>query len=249
MKNFLEQYSRTILLKEVGFEGQVLISKASVLVIGAGGLGSAVLPFLVSTGIFKVGIIDYGKLELSNLQRQILFKHKDIGKAKVNLAKDFLQNLNSEVKVETFEIENSTDNYEQIKEIALNYDAIVDLTDTFESRINSNKLAIFLKKPFFTGACVGFNGHVYSFAGYLPEIPCYVCLFGEEQSDAQTCENSGIFPPCAGVVGSLIAVEILKFFAVSNYKNFGKFILIDFLKETQFKEIRIKKDTKCKTCC
>lgn len=260
MQEFLERYSRTILLNEVGFEGQKSISEFKLLVIGAGGLSSSFLPILASSGIKQFGLVEPDVVELSNLQRQFIYKAKDIGNAKVGLAASFIKGINPSVEVEIFKKPLNVKTEGEVDHLARSYNAIVDLTDSFSSRICSNRIAIKNKIPFFTGSAIGFAGHIYSFFGHYNSLPCYSCLFGEDEflyDEAKTCANTGILPSVASIVGSLVANNVLLFISLYNklsniefVKKYSKnnFILIDFLKEANFKYLTIKKDLQCKVC-
>lgn len=240
----LEKYSRNILLDEIDIKGQKNICNSSIMCIGCGGLAAFTLPLLVANGISKIGIIDFDTIEISNLPRQILFTEKDIGKYKVDVAKNHLHELNSNCAIDTFR-----SNHEIAIDILQKYDAIVDLTDSKTSRLFANSLSITHKKPFFTGAAIGFQGHVYSFGNHLQGNPCYECLFGSEDSvnickadEQKTCGNSGVFAPAVSAVGSMIAGEILKYFAGINV-DFTRFLFLDFL--TSNRSIKMIKDPQC----
>lgn len=174
----LEKYSRNILLDEIDIKGQEEICNSSILCIGCGGLASFTLPLLVASGIKKIGIVDFDTIDISNLPRQIMFTERDIGKYKVDVAKEYLQKLNPHCTIEIFK-----NNHTIAKNIIKNYDAIADLTDSKASRTFANQLSLQYKKPFFTGSAIGFQGHVYSFGNHLPHKPCYECLFGEDVNE------------------------------------------------------------------
>jgi adenylyltransferase/sulfurtransferase len=250
MKNFLERYSRTILLENVDFEGQERISKAKILIVGAGGISSSIIPILVASGIGEIIIWEGDSLEISNLQRQFIYKEADVSKLKVDLAIQFANELNSEIKITPIPKMLTQETLEEFKNTASEVQGIIDGTDNFASRVLANGVAISLKIPFFTGSAIGFTGHVYSFAGFKPENPCYSCLFGadiETFVDKKTCANSGVLPSMPAIIGSIIAQNLLMFVIFQNL-DFSKFILVDFYKEKYFKEIIIKKDLTCKIC-
>lgn len=242
MEDFLSRYSRTILLEGIDFEGQKKISDSTILIVGAGGLASSIIPILAASGIGTIYIIEPDILELSNLQRQFIYKEKDIGISKALLAKKFIENLNSKVKVI---IKNTLSEVQNIE-------AIVDATDSFKSRLDCNKLAIKLGVPLFTGSAVNFTGHVYSFFPSM-QTGCYSCLFGNDESyiEPKTCANSGVFPALPSIVGSIMAHNILFFLAfykINLQEFFTKFILVDFLKQKYFKEVTFERDTQCTIC-
>jgi adenylyltransferase/sulfurtransferase len=248
--SFLQRNSRTILLNGIDFEGTLAISKSKVLLVGAGGISSSIISILASAGVGEVAIWDGDALEISNLQRQFIYKYSEIGGKKANLASKFIQDLNPDAIVTPFYKYLNEETAPEFQEIAHNFDAIVDGTDSFSSRSLCNKIALELKKPFFTGSCVGFEGQVYSFLAYLKENPCYACLFGADYTtfkEAKTCANSGVFPPLPAIVGSLISQNLLQFLAKKEC-NFTKFTTINFSKHNHFKELKIQKDAKCQIC-
>lgn len=242
MEDFLNRYSRTILVNGIDFEGQKKISKSKVLIVGSGGLSSVIISILVSSGLHTVYLVEPDVLELSNLQRQFIYKSQDVGERKDILAKKFADALNPNVN---FTIVNHINDAQDI-------DLIIDGTDSFKSRIACNALAIKLQIPFFTGSAIGFTGHVYSFFSKL-KTGCYACLFGDNTNyeEEKTCANSGVFPAMPSVIGSIIAHNALFFLSYKEIKLeefFSKFILVDFLKQKYFKELTFQKDTQCKAC-
>lgn len=242
MQSFLTRYSRTILLEGVDFEGQKKISSSKVLIVGAGGLSSSIISILACSGIGVIYISEPDTLELSNLQRQFIYKNSDIGKSKAQLAKKFIKELNPEIEVITInDITKATD-----------INAIVNGTDNFKSRLECNKLAFDLNIPFFTGSAVNFVGHVYSFFPSM-NFGCYACLFGSDENynEKLTCGNSGVFPSLPTIIGSMMAHNVLFFLSyhkIELKEFFTKFILVDFLKQKYFKEITFEKDKKCTIC-
>jgi molybdopterin/thiamine biosynthesis adenylyltransferase len=233
----LERYSRNILLNEIDIKGQAGICDASVLVIGAGGLASFVLPLLASSGVGRITIYDDDKVSVSNLPRQVIFTEKNVGKYKVDCVKKYLQERNSACKIDVFR--------EKFQEIDISkYSCIVDLTDSYQSRKLANAVAMKYKKPFFTGSAQGFVGQVYSFANHLDNMPCYECLFSEiDEQSCQTCENAGVFPPVVEIIGGFIAANILKHLAGINV-DFQEIMILDLFKG--FKTAKLTKDVNCK---
>ena len=250
MSDLLKRHSRTILLQDIDFEGYLSISQSKVLIIGAGGLSSSIISILSSSGVKEIGIWEDDILEISNLQRQFIFKEQDVGKEKSILARNFIKNLNSSITISLVNKKLSEETFTEFTEFANNFTVIIDGTDSFTSRVLSNKASILLKKPLFTGSAVGFEGHIYSFAGFTYQNPCYSCLFGSDYKtfiEQKTCANSGVFPPIPSIVGSIISQNVLYFLATSNC-DFTKFISINFNRANYFKEIRMKKDEKCTIC-
>ena len=250
MSDLLKRHSRTILLQDINFEGYLSISQSKVLIVGAGGLSSSIISILSSSGVKEIGIWEDDTLEISNLQRQFIFKEQDVGRKKSLLASNFIESLNSSIKVSLVDKKLSEETFEEFTEFAKNFDVIIDGTDSFTSRVLSNKTSILLQKPLFTGSAIGFEGHVYSFAGFMEQNPCYSCLFGSDYQtfkELKTCANSGVFPPIPSIIGSIIAQNVLYFLATSKC-DFTKFISVNFQNSNYFKEIKMKKDEKCTIC-
>jgi molybdopterin/thiamine biosynthesis adenylyltransferase len=232
----LERFSRNILLDEIDITGQVKFANSSALVIGGGGLASFVLPLIVSNGVGEITIYDDDKVSSSNLPRQVIFTEKQVGKFKVDCIKKYLQERNSTCEIEVFR--------QKFTRIDISkYSCIIDLTDSYQSRILSNRLALEFKKPFFTGSTQGFVGQVYSFANHLNGMPCYECLFSEiDESSCQTCENAGVFAPAVEIVGGFIAANVLKYLAGITV-DFEEILLLNLLEN--FKKTKLTKDSNC----
>jgi molybdopterin/thiamine biosynthesis adenylyltransferase len=231
-------------LNSFGFESQNRISNLSILAIGCGGLASFALPLLVASGVKSLMLIDDDIVEISNLQRQVFFTDSDIGQEKSRVLASRLQSLNSGVFID-FSVQKN-DSFERLIEIAKNFDIILDLTDSLESRLISNRVAVILSKPFFTGAAERFSGHVYSFFGANSNYACYECLFSQMDDPKKTCSEVGVFAPLVGVVGSKIAGNVL-FYGMNNFTIFEKAEFFD-LQSNVSRFVRIKKDAKCSIC-
>jgi molybdopterin/thiamine biosynthesis adenylyltransferase len=250
MEDTLLRNSRTILLKGIDFEGYNRVAKSKVLIIGAGGISSSIISILASAGVSDIAIWEDDVLELSNLQRQFIFKTADVGAKKCVLASNFITELNPDVKTTAMCKRLSQDTFKEFLEFAKNFDVLVDGTDSFTSRVLTNRSSILLKKPLFTGSAIGFEGHVYSFAGFESKNPCYSCLFGNDYEafkEELNCANSGVFPPVPSVIGSIISQNVLYFIATKKC-DFTKFTLINFNGSQHFKELAIKKDLHCEEC-
>lgn len=232
----LTRYSRNILLDEIDIKGQVAAFESSIFVVGCGGLASFVLPIITAFGIGNITIYDDDKVSSSNLPRQIIFTEKDIGKYKVDCTEKYLRARNSLCQIDTHRTKYTARDISK-------YDCIVDLTDSYQSRVLMNRESLKYKRPFFTGSAQGFTGHIYSFANHQEDMPCYECLFSEiDEVSCQTCENSGVFPPVVAIVGGYIATDIIKY--ITGIKlDFTEFLSIDLLGNS--KKIRLTKDTQC----
>ena len=242
-KNLIEQFSRQIVLKNIGTLGQKKILSGKALIIGAGGLGCPAAEFLTRAGIGKLGVIDYDKVSLSNLHRQSLYKKSDIGKSKVLIIKKILNDINPNTKVQSYNIKLNNINF---KKIINKYDYIVDGSDNFKTKFLLNDFCLKYKKFLVTGAISKFDGHIFSFDFKNKKFPCLRCFFqGTEPSDdLLNCEAEGILGTVAGIVGTLQANEILKKI-VNIKKSLNGYILILNLLDLNFRKVKIKKDKVC----
>lgn len=221
-----QQYARHLLLDEIGVEKQELLKKSSVLVIGAGGLGSAVLQYLVAAGVGKIGIIDPDVVSISNLQRQVLFTHKDIGKPKAEIAKRRLERLNPFIEITSY---TQTLNPENAFYLIEKYDVIVEGSDNFTTKYLTNDACVLAKKPFVLGSIFKFEGQlsVYNYKGSAT----YRCLFSEPMStiDMPNCSEVGVLGVLPGVVGTLMANETIKIVTEIGEVLVNKLLKIDLL--------------------
>ncbi len=241
----LQRYARHITIPDVGIEGQKRLKSAKILCIGAGGLGSPVTMYLAAAGIGEIGIVDFDEVDLSNLQRQILHGTSDVGKLKIDSARASLNEINPEVKLNTFPERLSSENAE---EIAAPYDLIIDGTDNFPTRYLSNDLAVLTKKPNVYGSIFRFEGQVSVFAPHLGG-PCYRCLFPEPPKPGQvpSCAEGGVLGVLPGIVGSLQANEAIKLILGIGDPLIGRLIHFDAL-SFRFREIKLKRDVECAVC-
>ena len=239
-----KRFEKQIILKKVGIAGQVKIKKAKVLIIGIGGLGCPLLTYLASSGINNIGIVDHDKVELGNLNRQILFNTSDLGKYKVIQAKSKVIKIYKKIKIKTFKKKISTKN---INSILKDYNIICDGTDNFETRYLINDYCKSKKKILISGAISKFDGHLFKF-DFKKKIPCFRCFMPELPIRENNCETEGIFSPVAGILGSLQANEVLK--TVLNLKDDlnNNFLVFNSLKMT-LRRVKINKNPKCLNKC
>ena len=239
-----KRFEKQIILKKVGIAGQEKIKKAKVLIIGIGGLGCPLLTYLASSGINNIGIVDHDKVELGNLNRQILFNTSDLGKYKVLQAKSKVIKIYKKIKIKTFKKKISTKN---INSILKDYSIICDGTDNFETRYLINDYCKSKKKILISGAISKFDGHLFKF-NFKKKIPCFRCFMPELPIRENNCETEGIFSPVAGILGSLQANEVLK--TVLNLKDDlnNNFLVFNSLKMT-LRRVKINKNPKCLNKC
>ena len=240
----LLRYSRQIVLKQVGILGQKKISLAKVLIVGMGGLGCPVALYLSNLGIKNIGIIDHDKVNFSNLNRQILFNSKDIGKFKVVQAKKILLKVNKQIKINVYKEKIIRENMQNI----LNkYEIICDCSDNFNTRYLLNDFCLKNKKILISAAISKFEAHIFNF-NFTKNIPCYRCFMPEIPEEENKCDTEGILPTVAGIAGTLQANEVVK--SILNKKNelVGKMIVFNTL-NLNFRKIKLTKNTGCITDC
>lgn len=241
----LERYSRHIILKEIGVKGQKKLLNAKVLIIGAGGLGAPAAMYLAAAGVGTIGIVDADEVDLSNLQRQIIHSTEDVGKPKVESAKETMNKMNPDVTVNTYHEFVSSEN---ILELIRDYDFIIDGTDNFPAKFLINDACVMAKKPFSHAGIIRFKGQLMT---YVPgEGPCYRCVFkNPPPKDAvPTCKQAGVIGAMGGVIGSLQAMEAIKYITGVGELLTGSLLTFDAI-EMNFHKIKLPKaDGNCAVC-
>ena len=241
-KKEIDKFSRQIILKDIGSLGQKKILDSKVLIIGMGGLGCPASDFLIRSGIGTLGIADHDIVNLSNIHRQNLYNEKDLKKSKVKVAKKKLNEINSKTKINTFNFKLNKKNFERIIK---NYDYIIDGTDNFESKFLINDLSQKHKKILVTGAISKFDGHIFTFNFKNKNEPCLRDFYQEEiiTDKILNCEYEGILGTVAGIIGTMLANEVLK--QILNIgQNLNGFILIVDLLNLKFRKVKINKRKK-----
>ena len=240
----LERYKRHLSLDGVGPEGQRKLLDARVLLIGAGGLGCPAALYLGAAGVGILGIVDFDRVDASNLQRQVLFGTPDVGRPKVDVARERLGSLNPDVNVIVHEEKLEAGNAERILE---GYDVILDGTDTFPSRYLTNDVSVWLGKPLVYGSVMRFEGQVSVFDAGLG--PCYRCLFPEPPPPelAPNCAEAGVLGVLPGVIGLLQSTEVLKLLLGEGDPLIGRLLVYDAL-AMEFRQFKIPKDPDCPVC-
>lgn len=240
----LERYSRHIILQEVGVKGQKKLLNASVLIIGAGGLGAPAALYLAAAGVGTIGIVDADEVDLSNLQRQVIHTTNDVGKAKVKSAAETMEAINPDVTVKTYRTFVDSSN---IMALIKDYDFIIDGTDNFPAKFLINDACVMAEKPFSHAGIIRFKGQLMT---YVPgEGPCYRCVFkNPPPKDAvPTCKQAGVIGAMGGVIGSLQAMEAIKYIIGKGDLLTGKLLTYDALK-MEFHTIKLPKDDHCAVC-
>ena len=239
-----KRFEKQIILKKIGISGQKKIKGAKVLIVGMGGLGCPLLFYLASSGVNNIGLVDYDKIELGNLNRQILFNTSDLGKYKVNQAKVNIKKIYNQIKIKTLKIKITKKN---IKTILKGYDIICDGTDNFETRLLINDYCKKNKKILISAAISKFDGHLFKF-NFKKKIPCFRCFMPQQPIQEMNCDVEGIFPPVAGILGSLQANEVLKTILDLKDDLNGNILIFDSLKMI-LRKTKIKINPKCSNIC
>jgi molybdopterin/thiamine biosynthesis adenylyltransferase len=241
----LLRYSRHILLPEIGIEGQQRLLDSHALLIGAGGLGSPIALYLASAGVGRITICDGDRVDLTNLQRQIVHRTESIGQDKVVSARATLASINPEVRVVALS-ERLAES--RIAQLAAQADVILDGSDNFATRHAVNRACLLHRKPLVSGAAVRFDGQVAVFDLRRDDAPCYACLFPEAGENEETpCAVMGVFAPITGIIGTIQAAEALKLLAVAGEVMSGRLLLVDAL-TMQLRTVRLAKDPACAAC-
>ncbi len=240
----VRRYTRHLIMPEVGMAGQKKIKAASVLLIGAGGLGSPLAMYLAAAGVGRIGLVDYDIVDYTNLQRQVIHGTKDVGRLKLASAKDRIHDINPHVQVDTYEVPLTSDNALEILEP---YDIIIDGTDNFPTRYLTNDACVLLGKPNVYGSIFRFEGQISVF--YAEEGPCYRCLFPEPPPPGlvPSCAEGGVLGILPGTVGTLQATEAIKLILGSGNSLIGRLMLYDAL-DMSFDEVRLRKNPSCPVC-
>ena len=247
MKINLSQFKRfekQIILKKIGLSGQKKIFSAKVLIIGLGGLGCPLLTYLAASGVGKIGIVDYDKVEISNLNRQTLFSPSDVGKFKVDQAKKVISKINRKIKIFSFKKRLTSKN---ISKIFKKFEIICDGTDNFQTRYLINDFCKKGKRILISSAISKFDGQLMKF-NFTKKGPCYRCFMPIQPNILNNCQDDGIFSPVAGIMGSLQANEVLKTILNSKSDLNGNMIIFNALK-SEFRKIKISINPKCHNKC
>ena len=243
-KTQIERYSRQIILKKIGTVGQKKLLKSSVLIVGAGGLGSPIAIYLAALGIGKIGIVDKDNVEISNLSRQIIFTTNDVKKKKSNTAINKLKKINPDIQLQSF---NKKLTIKNINRIAKNFDIIVDGSDNFRTRFLINDYCLKNNKILVSGAISKFDGQVYTFNFSKKKSPCLRCFIPKMPNnnlDIDNCEYEGVIGTLGGIIGTIQANEVVKEILEIGDTLCGYILIINALKLT-FRKVKLNKRSDC----
>lgn len=240
----LERYSRHILLKDVGIEGQEKILDAKVFIIGAGGLGAPVALYLAAAGVGKIGIADFDTVDLSNLQRQVIHFTDDVGRLKVESAANKMRAINPDIEVVVY---NEMVVAANIRQLIRGYDFVIDGTDNFAAKFLINDACIMENIPYSHGGILRFDGQTMTIKPR--ESACYRCVFGvpPPANAVPTCSQAGVLGAIAGMLGTMQAAECLKFITGAGELLTNKLLAFD-AKTMSFRKVNLKRNLKCAVC-
>ena len=238
------RYSRHLILPDVGIDGQRKLKAGRILLIGAGGLGSPLALYLAAAGVGTLGLVDFDVVDVSNLHRQVLHGTKDVGRPKLESARERIRDVNPYVHVEPYETRLTSEN---ALDIMRDYDVVIDGTDNFATRYLTNDACVLLGKPNVYGSIFRFEGQASVFA--LEEGPCYRCLFPEPPPPGlvPSCAEGGVLGVLPGLVGTIQATEGIKLLLGAGEPLVGRLLLIDAL-SMRFRTVRLRKDPNCPAC-
>ncbi|GAB6041306.1 HesA/MoeB/ThiF family protein [Endothiovibrio diazotrophicus] len=241
----LLRYSRQIMLPRVGVEGQQRLLESTALIVGLGGLGSPAALYLAAAGVGELIVVDFDTVELSNLQRQVLHTTADLGRRKVDSARDALAAINPEVGVE---IVSRRLEGEALREVVARADVVLDGSDNFATRFALNEACVATGTPLVSAAVIRMEGQLSVFDPRVGESPCYRCLYRDEGGEPEEgCVESGVLAPVAGVLGTLQATEALKVLMGVGRTLSGRLLMID-AETMEIRTLKLRRDPRCPVC-
>jgi molybdopterin/thiamine biosynthesis adenylyltransferase/rhodanese-related sulfurtransferase len=238
------RYSRHLIMPEVGMEGQLKLKRAKVLLVGTGGLGAPLGLYLAAAGVGRIGVVDFDKIDFTNLQRQVMFGTSDVGRPKIEAATERMAGINPEIRLDRFETALTSEN---ALDIMRDYDIVVDGTDNFPTRYLVNDACVLLGKPNVYGSIFRFEGQASIFGA--PGGPCYRCLYPEPPPPGlvPSCAEGGVLGVLPGIIGSIQAMETLKLILGKGEPLIGRLLLFDAL-GMKFRELKLRKNPECPVC-
>lgn len=240
----LLRYSRQIMLPEIDIEGQERLCAAHVLLVGLGGLGSPAAMYLAAAGVGRLTLVDFDRVDLSNLQRQIVHRTADIGRPKVESARDALLALNPGVAVTTVPYALQD---EALAEAVRGADVVVDATDNLATRFALNAACVRARRPLVIGAAIRLEGQVMVVRPDRPDGACYRCLYRGDEEPDESCSQSGVLAPVVGIIGAMQAVEVIKLITGAGDTLDGRLLLLD-ARDMEWQEVRVPKHAHCPVC-
>ena len=240
----LLRYSRQILLPQIDYEGQQRLLDSHALIIGLGGLGSPASLYLAAAGVGQLTLVDFDTVDLSNLQRQIVHRTSDIGRPKIESARDNLAALNPDIRIDALPGPLDDD---ALREAVRAADVVLDCTDNFTTRHAINRACVAEKKPLVSAAAIRLEGQLSVFDTRKDESPCYHCLYREDGDELETCTRNGILAPVVGSLGTLQALETIKVLLGIGEPLVGRLMVFDAL-SFDIRTMKLRRDPSCKVC-
>jgi len=240
----LLRYNRQIMLPQLDVVGQQKLIASHVVIIGLGGLGSPAAIYLTAAGVGKLTLVDFDKVELTNLQRQIVHHHADIDKPKVESARLNLLAINPETEIIT--VDNKPDQ-QTLAGLAQQADVVIDASDNYETRFAVNRACVEHRTPLVSGAAIRFEGQISVFDKRLDSSPCYQCLYPKSGVEAETCSENGVLAPVVGIIGSIQALEAIKVVCGVGEALIGRLLILDAL-TMNWHSVQLKRDPACPVC-
>jgi adenylyltransferase/sulfurtransferase len=240
----LLRYNRQIMLPQIDIAGQQKIAEAHVVIIGVGGLGSPAAIYLTAAGVGTLTLVDFDKVELTNLQRQIVHHNDDIDTPKVESARRNLHAINPYVRINTLD---QKPEQATLNNLAQSADVVIDASDNYETRFAINSACVAQRTPLVSGAATGFEGQVSVFDKREHSSPCYQCLYPQTGDEAETCSETGVLAPVVGVIGSVQALETIKLICGIGEPLIGRLLILDSL-TMKWHSLRLRQDPACPVC-
>lgn len=238
------RYDKHILLNNIGMEGQKKILRASVLVIGCGGLGNSAIPLLAAAGTGYLTLVDDDRIDLSNLHRQIHYTPEDVGRLKVDVLSERIKKQNPAIHVTTVPYRL---NFQDLTEKCIEHDIILDCSDNYETRMSVNKASVLSKKPLVFGSAIRGEGQVTVFDPRRKNSPCFACLFGGSVSDKETSDQYGVFSPLVSIIGAMQAAETIKLITGSGSNLVNILMNYDAI-NSRFYSVTYERSPDCPVC-
>ena len=240
----LLRYSRQIMLPQVDAAGQQKLIDAHVLIIGVGGLGSPAAIYLTAAGVGTLTLVDFDKVELTNLQRQIVHHTDDIDASKVSSAKRNLLKINPGTQINTVD---TRPDQPMLERLVGQADIVIDASDNYETRFAVNRACVSLKRPLVSGAAIRFEGQISVFDSRSDNNPCYNCLYPGSGDEEENCTENGVLAPVVGIIGSMQALEAIKLICGVGEPLTGRLLILDAL-SMNWRSMQLKKDPACPVC-
>jgi len=240
----LLRYNRQIMLPQIDVEGQQKLADAHVLIIGMGGLGSPAAIYLTAAGIGTLTLVDFDKVELTNLQRQIVHRNSDIDKPKVDSAKRNLLAINPDVQINTIDFKPDQQTLDKLVKLA---DVVIDASDNYETRFAVNATCVTHRIPLVSAAAIRFEGQISVFDKRHDSNPCYNCLYPKSGDENETCSENGILAPVVGIIGSMQSLEAIKVICGIGEPLVGRLLILDAL-SMSWRSMKFKRDPSCPAC-